>query len=104
MDLYGKPVRTRHDTADRLIDSDPTYVYWIHLTPTTSGTLGNAIIRNGRGADGSIAWEVSTEHGRAFSFYPPIRCDQGVYVDIDSNISDYTIGYLPASVLESKGE
>jgi len=104
MELYDKAVRTYHGAADRLIDGDPCYVYWIHLTPAASGTLGNCIIRNGRGTDGSIAWEVSTEHGRPFNFHPPIRCDDGVYVDIDSNISDFTIGYLPASVVEAKGE
>lgn len=91
--MYNKPVETYVGTADKAVTDKPTLVYWIAIEINTPGTMSLLRIRDGFSTSAPVVARLYFAYGRVHSFYPPIRCAHGLYVDIEATVISYTIGY-----------
>lgn len=90
-----KLIRSHYDTADRFLDKGPGVVHWITLVGATD--TGTVYIRDGQDTGGEILWraECHEDWSLHLCFNPPLIYDRGLFVDIDTNITAYTIGFSP---------
>lgn len=102
--MYKKPVVSKVATADTLFESQPTLLYWLSVSPTTLATAGVLKVRDGTDTSGTEKLRVTTGQFHHLVFNPPIRCAMGLFVDIDGNIADYTVGYLTEEALQGSQE
>lgn len=96
--MYKRPVMTHVDTASRLVCKQPALVYWTIVNPTVVGTAGTLQIYDGWDTAGVEKVKITTGYDRCGHLYPPVLCGDALYIEKDSNIGSYTIGYLPESV------
>ena len=97
-----KYVRSEDGTADKLFQSEPTLVYWLTVTPKAVATVGLIKILDGTDSSGKVKWQAETGVVIHFIFSPPIRCSMGLFIDVDTNIDLYTVGFLPEEVALKK--
>lgn len=88
------PVETYVGTANKAVTDEPTLAYWLTVEPTTLGTKGFISIRDGFSDSDEEKVRIVTGDGRPYNFSPPIRCAHGLFVDMESSITSYTIGYI----------
>jgi len=91
--MYSKPVETHYGTADKAVTDKPTLVYWIFSDIAVLGTIGTIYIRDGYSTSAPIVAKISSGYSRLSPFYPPIRCAHGLYVDKDTHVTSFTVGY-----------
>lgn len=100
--MYNQPVMTDVKTASAVIENEPTLIYWIFIEVNAVGTLSMLKIYDGTTTGGKEVARLIVADSRVNSFFPPICCDMGVYVEKDAKVISYTIGYLPVKV--AKGQ
>lgn len=100
--MYNQPIMTEVKTASAVIENEPTLIYWIFIEVNALGTLSGIKIYDGTTAGGKEVARLVVGYNRVNSFFPPIRCDMGVYVEKGDKVVSYTIGYLPVKV--AKGQ
>jgi len=91
--MYNKPVEVHYGTADKAVTNKPTLVYWLIPDVATLGTIGTIYVRDGYSTDAPIVAKIATGYSRLHAFFPPFRCAHGLYVDMDSAVTSFTIGY-----------
>ena len=86
----------RRLTTDQLVTSSPCLITGYSLNVSTDG--GSVAIYDGH--DTSSGWPVDTIEGLAnvnnhaqFDF--PVMLNNGLYVDVGSNVTSFTIYYIP---------
>lgn len=100
--LYEKPVRTRCLAVSGVVEKEPCYVYWMHVSVTSYLTAGHVYVRDGTDGTGSVEAHVYDAIGQPYLFTPPFKCKTGLYVEVGTGITCVTIGYLPVEVVEGK--
>lgn len=96
--MYNKPVKTGVGDKDKNFTKEATLVYWVIVNPNTAGTQGTLKIIDGVNANGTERARFTTAYNQHMPFYPPLRCDDGLFIDMDSNIGSYTVGYLTEAI------
>ncbi|GAI77085.1 unnamed protein product, partial [marine sediment metagenome] len=82
------------------LESEPTLLYWLSLCSKTANAAGTLKVRDGTDATGKEKLRVTALLFYHLVFNPPIRCAMGLFVEIDTEIADYTVGYLTEEVAE----
>lgn len=98
------PVSPLVHTTARLLQTQPTLVFWIAVNPKTINTEAVLALYDGQNTSGTKRQEIATGYALQLLFQPPIRFSQGLYVDIDAQIDSYTIGYLTEEAITKRGE
>jgi len=88
-----KLIATFVGTDDRLVNKEPSWIYWITVSPATLNTQANLDIYDGFDAGGKKVWRIDAGYSRTHNFNPPINCEQGIYVECVDSFDSYTIGY-----------
>lgn len=93
MGYEGKIPATHYGEVDAHLDVGPGVVYWISINP--SGDEWDLILRDGSdtGAEVLIQLIEYVESARLFRFDPPLPYERGLYVDLITDIRNYTISY-----------
>lgn len=92
--MYDEPVMTQCLTEDKVIEDEPTLVYWLIVNGSSMAHRGILSLYDGLSTQGEMIARVETYGACVPVFYPPIRCKHGVYIAINDRVSYYTIGYL----------
>ncbi len=87
-------IRAKYFTADREVETEPTLLYGIILVCGTAATQGIVNAYNGQGTDRELIASFAASRSRPFFFPKPIRFSTGLYFDMDSNITGYTVLWL----------
>jgi len=71
-------------------------VYWIFIEAAALGTKGTVKIYDGVTTQGKEVARLVTGYNRMNSFFPPIRCSVGLYIEINvaQAVTSYTVGFL----------
>lgn len=75
-------------------------MYWIIFSAAVLGTAGTLIVRDGFDTGGTEKMRITSGYALAPLFDPPFLCDRGLYIDVDSGVAAYTIGYQLARVVQ----
>jgi hypothetical protein len=95
MDLW-KTVRTERMAADRYVNPGPCYLFSATLVSTSAG-VSTASIYDGAGTGGERKVDLSAyaDGSDPRSWYPPLVFNQGLYIDVGSNVSSVVVQFLP---------
>jgi len=88
-----KLINTYVGTDDRLVQKEPSYIYWLVLSPKTIGTAAEIRIYDGFSTGGKEVFRIKLAYSRNVNFQPPINCEQGIYVECVDAFDSYTIAY-----------
>jgi len=102
MNPYERGVTTWVGDADKLVESQSCLVWWLVISPKTSGTAGRLIIRDGFSSSGKEVFRIRTAYARCCPLPAPLRLATGLFIDVDDNIDSYTVGYLTEEMLRGK--
>ncbi|GAG61325.1 unnamed protein product [marine sediment metagenome] len=94
--MYNQPVETYVGTVSTLVDDGAQLVYWIFVQPTSPGTAATVKIYDGISTQGKEVCRIAVGYGRMNSFFPPIRCSVGLYIEVNvgAATASYTVGFL----------
>ena len=92
--MTEKVCETYVGNANKAVTDVPTLVYWVFFyTKKALDTHGAISIRDGFSTSDKEITKID-EHGGMIPFNPPLRCAAGLYIDINSDVSTYTVGYI----------
>lgn len=101
--MTEKPIATYVGTTDKVVNRDPSYVYWISVSVATINTPAEIRIYDGFDTGGKEVWRLKPGYSRHHLFIPPINCEQGVYVELVDAFNSYTIGYASKKWSQAEG-
>lgn len=78
---------------DVCLDRGAGGVHWIHVRAGTSKTSLHIYDGTSSAGDKIFSCEVAASPSSPFSFKPPLTYGRGLFVDVDTNIGDFTICY-----------
>jgi len=93
--MTEKLIATYVGTDDRLVERGPAWIYWITISVKTLGTAAEIRIYDGYDTGGRVIWRIKPGYSRHHLFFPPLNCEQGIYVECVDAFDSYTIGYAP---------
>jgi len=93
--MTEKIAATYIGTADKLVEREPSWVYWITVSPHALNTAAEIRIHDGFDTDGREVWRAKLGYVHTYPFQPPLNCEQGVYVKCVDAVNSYTICYAP---------
>lgn len=93
--IATRVVDTGGAATNTLLNREASDVHWISYSPEVIGTQGLIQIYDGFDAAGKLVWQLEPGYARQHCFYPPIPCEQGVFVATDANMASYTIAWRP---------
>jgi len=93
--IETRVVDTAGGALTTLIQKDACEVWWIVVSPQTTGTAGILKLYDGFDVNGKLQFQIEPEYADTCNFIPPIPCDQGITVYNDANVASYTIAYRP---------
>lgn len=81
-------------TADQLVSKVPTFVKHVCLTAGTGGAA-TALVYNGVDVSGELKIALSAIASTHFedTYETPICFDKGIYIDVGSNVTLFTIQF-----------
>lgn len=89
-----KGCETYVGTGDKAVTDEPTLVYWAWLEPATIATKGTLAIRDGFSASDEEKVRIVDAYGYPRLFNPPVRCAHGLFMDMETTCTSYTVGYI----------
>ncbi len=87
-------IRSKYFTADREIETEPTLLYGIIIVCGTAGTQGVVDAYDGQGTDRELRASFAASRSRDFIPPKPIQFEHGLYIDMGSNVTGYTVLWL----------
>jgi len=91
--LTEKLIATYVGSDDRLVQKEPSWVYWLVLSPKTIGTAAELRIYDGYDTSGKEIFRVKLAYSRNINFSPPLNCEQGIYIECVDAFNSYTVAY-----------
>jgi len=79
-------------TADGVVTAQPVLLHGLVLLVSTTG--GDVTLYNGQDAgSGRVVgrFEAIADQSTSIPFYPPLRCENGLYVDVGSNVTELLV-------------
>lgn len=93
MGYKGELPATHHGDADVHLDVGPGVIYWIVVNP--SGNKWDLILRDGSDTSAEVLTQLidALESARLYPFNPPLPYERGLFVDLVTDIRNFTICY-----------
>lgn len=93
MGYKGEIPATHHGDSDVCLDRGGGVVYWILVNP--SSDEWDLIIRDGGASDAEVLIQLidAAESARLFPFSPPLPYEKGLFVDLVTDVRNFTICY-----------
>lgn len=89
-------------TGSKLFSNETTWVYWVLVNTKTVGTRAVLKVYDGWDANGVERARIESGYDRPCVFIPPIRCQDALYVEADTEISTYAVGWRTEASLPKK--
>lgn len=84
---------THFGAADVCLDRGSGVVHWIHVRAGTAKTSLHIYDGTSSSGDKVFSCEVAASPSSLYPFKPPLTYDRGLFIDVDTNIGDFTICY-----------
>ena len=91
---YLRGVRSKVFTANVQLETQPTLLYDVFLTPSSVGTAGIIRCYDGESTEGEFIAEFHSSYDFGASPSHAIQFKRGLYIDMVSGLSSFTICWL----------
>lgn len=91
---FLRGVKSRVFAADKQVETEPTLLYGVLLTPTAVGTAGILRCYDGQDTTAELIAEFQASYDFGTSLQFPVQFSHALYIDLVSGLATVTIMWL----------